>query len=505
MIYRFRRGWTLQELIAPHHVEFFDCHWGEVGTKCSLRSRIATATGVADTVLGGAPLSTCTVAQRMSWAAGRQTTRAEDIAYCLLGLFNVHMPLLYGEGGQRAFERLQEEIIKRTEEVSYLLWLPHSVPGQNQASIGSLAPSPDYFCRRESCVDCGKPFNYARMRTLRPQEYRHIFFKISNQPDYDLIRRDFAVVPLMGGRKLELYCYLLTMPTGTKAKSAEVILLNVIEDSTHPYVFAVHLSKSDVASTNAQYRIEGFQSIRLEALPMVTGRVATISVFRGLRPCTPSICIPLVRLRLMGRSLWQAWDVQKRAADDPETLYGAVLIRIRDTFGTLTSTYLTVVYRVAPPTRTRGFHCAMAADWSTLHEISHAHMLYHQLRSSDAPFLSLDLAQQFMVTIKETDRLKIRNRFGSFVVRMRPEPQTSCDKESGSVQSKHRAPSSLVGNYLLEFRKQLDIPSSLVIDGRGIPSQSATKPHSEHGRKRSVFGVYAAGRRDAQKTYTKTP
>ncbi|SPQ20684.1 838d895d-2660-4641-ab4c-d43b35fdbd37 [Thermothielavioides terrestris] len=117
----FTRGWTLQELIAPPIVEFYAHDWREIGTKFSLRKVISTVTGIDIRVLEGADPSTCHVAERMSWAANRQTTRVEDAAYCLLGIFKVHMPLIYGEG-QRAFYRLQEEIMKTTEDYTMLAW-----------------------------------------------------------------------------------------------------------------------------------------------------------------------------------------------------------------------------------------------------------------------------------------------------------------------------------------------------------------------------------------------
>ncbi|KAK3385200.1 heterokaryon incompatibility protein-domain-containing protein [Podospora didyma] len=117
----FARGWTLQELIAPPLVEFYAHDWREIGTKFSLRKDINRITGIGINVLEGADPSTCHVAERMSWAANRQTTRIEDAAYCLLGIFKVHMPLIYGEG-QRAFFRLQEEIMKTTEDYTMLAW-----------------------------------------------------------------------------------------------------------------------------------------------------------------------------------------------------------------------------------------------------------------------------------------------------------------------------------------------------------------------------------------------
>jgi len=107
----FSRGWTLQELIAPSKVEFFS-HEGEpLGDKRSLEKEIIEATEINVLALRGYPLSTFTVADRISWAAKRTTTRVEDNAYCLLGIFGVYMPLIYGEG-RRAFTRLIEEVNK---------------------------------------------------------------------------------------------------------------------------------------------------------------------------------------------------------------------------------------------------------------------------------------------------------------------------------------------------------------------------------------------------------
>jgi hypothetical protein len=116
----FTRGWTLQELIAPLLVEFYAEDWTDLGTKSSRRQEISTITGIDVRVLDGADPSICNVAERLSWAASRQTTRIEDAAYCLLGIFQVHMPLLYGEG-ERALIRLQEEILKTTEDYTLLL------------------------------------------------------------------------------------------------------------------------------------------------------------------------------------------------------------------------------------------------------------------------------------------------------------------------------------------------------------------------------------------------
>ncbi|KAH7153441.1 HET domain protein [Dactylonectria macrodidyma] len=118
----FTRGWTLQELVAPKCVNFYDQAWNFRGTKSTLNKSIASITMIDSNVLEDAGLlPTLSVAKRMSWAALRNTTRIEDIAYCLLGIFDVNMPMLYGEG-TRAFLRLQEEIAKETNDLSLFAW-----------------------------------------------------------------------------------------------------------------------------------------------------------------------------------------------------------------------------------------------------------------------------------------------------------------------------------------------------------------------------------------------
>ena len=99
----FDRGWTLQELLAPRKVNFYNKHWHFIGTKSSLSGTISTRTKIAaDMLCGTKTLPDYSIAQRMSWASRRVTTRDEDIAYCLLGIFDVNMPLIYGEG-EKAF------------------------------------------------------------------------------------------------------------------------------------------------------------------------------------------------------------------------------------------------------------------------------------------------------------------------------------------------------------------------------------------------------------------
>jgi hypothetical protein len=113
----FTRGWTLQELLAPSSVEFFCSNGKRLGDKRSLELQIYEITGIAVQALQGTPLSDFSVNERMSWAKTRQTKREEDRAYSLLGIFDIHMPLIYGEGAASALKRLQEEIDKSSRPI----------------------------------------------------------------------------------------------------------------------------------------------------------------------------------------------------------------------------------------------------------------------------------------------------------------------------------------------------------------------------------------------------
>jgi hypothetical protein len=136
----FTRGWTLQELLAPMTLVFFDHKWVDIGTKSSLGPLISSITGIED--LNN--WKEASVAQKMSWAAKRVTTRVEDSAYSLLGLFGVNMPPLYGEG-TNAFMRLQLEILKVSQDHSIFAWT--STRELEFDEFGLLAWSPAAFLR----------------------------------------------------------------------------------------------------------------------------------------------------------------------------------------------------------------------------------------------------------------------------------------------------------------------------------------------------------------------
>ena len=124
----FRRGWTLQELLAPWTVVFLTKRWEVIGHKgktgrsktgtelCSgpsLTASIVAASGLPERVLNDFEQSgDFTIEEKLNWTTGRKTTKEEDMWYCLLGIFNVSMPIIYGERAEHAKRRLLEEAQK---------------------------------------------------------------------------------------------------------------------------------------------------------------------------------------------------------------------------------------------------------------------------------------------------------------------------------------------------------------------------------------------------------
>jgi hypothetical protein len=125
----FTRGWTLQELLAPTTVEFFSKEGDKIGDKKSLVARIHKITGISVQALEGKGLSDFSVNERLSWAQNRQTKREEDAAYSLLGIFDIHMPLIYGEGRKKALARLHKDINESMRDM--LNTLPESKPSSS--------------------------------------------------------------------------------------------------------------------------------------------------------------------------------------------------------------------------------------------------------------------------------------------------------------------------------------------------------------------------------------
>ncbi|SCV52280.1 related to beta transducin-like protein [Fusarium fujikuroi] len=180
----FTRGWTLQELLAPHEVIFLADDWREIGTKASLSATVSDITKIDVATLVKQTWSHVSIAGIMSWTSMRQTTRLEDQAYSLMGLFDVNMPLIYGEG-PKAFYRLQVEIMKATNDDSLFAWSTEPLedcgysPNEGASTrgfrfLGLLAPSP--ACFRDS-HDIRAPRDISR----------------SHVPQYDLIKQDISL------------------------------------------------------------------------------------------------------------------------------------------------------------------------------------------------------------------------------------------------------------------------------------------------------------------------
>lgn len=155
----FKRGWTLQELIAPRDVCFLNREWTKIGHRARLNGILKQITGIESMYItgGSGNIHMALAATKMSWMKGRSTTRKEDMAYCLLGIFNISMPMLYGEG-DRAFMRLQEEIMRVSDDSSLLAW---GYTGSMVQSWGRslsygfyLAASPELFSNCRDFAEC---------------------------------------------------------------------------------------------------------------------------------------------------------------------------------------------------------------------------------------------------------------------------------------------------------------------------------------------------------------
>ncbi|KAH8666944.1 heterokaryon incompatibility protein-domain-containing protein [Xylariales sp. PMI_506] len=184
----FSRGWTLQELIAPARVVFYDRNWADFGTKHSLRFELHQRTGIPLDVLSGWSPTSCSIAQRLSWVSDRVTTRPEDMAYCLMGLFNVNMPLLYGEGEQ-AFVRLMSEVSSKLEDYTMLIWTEEQdrkhIAEAGSSIRGALPLSPRVFARKPAAtpssvfprMDKQGPLSYTTPQAL--EQYSRTILSIS--------------------------------------------------------------------------------------------------------------------------------------------------------------------------------------------------------------------------------------------------------------------------------------------------------------------------------------
>ncbi|TGJ85255.1 hypothetical protein E0Z10_g3491 [Xylaria hypoxylon] len=143
----FTRGWTLQELIAPHSVEFFSSEGVRLGDKTTLAQEVHQITSIDLTALRGSRLSDFSIEKRMSWAQNRRTKEKEDEVYSLLGLFDVHLVPIYGEGKEKAHRRLCEEIEKLQQPIALLSPVRRTTTASHRKTSTDNYPNPGViFC-----------------------------------------------------------------------------------------------------------------------------------------------------------------------------------------------------------------------------------------------------------------------------------------------------------------------------------------------------------------------
>ena len=160
---------------------FYDKNWRYLGSKWELKTQISIVTGIDEIHMNN--INRASVAQKMSWASSRKITRVEDVAYSLLGIFDVNMPLLYGEG-KKAFMRLQHEIVKISDDESIFAWTDADLP-----ESGIFAQSPKAFAESGDVVP---------IDLLHRQQYIH-------RAPYAVTNRGLAIEVFANEQSLEIY------------------------------------------------------------------------------------------------------------------------------------------------------------------------------------------------------------------------------------------------------------------------------------------------------------
>ncbi|KAI1095526.1 heterokaryon incompatibility protein-domain-containing protein [Rostrohypoxylon terebratum] len=194
------RGWTLQELIAPKVLFFFSKDWSLLGTKYELSELLHSITHIEPRYLDGSNLDLASAAKKMSWASNRNTSRVEDIAYCLLGIFDINMPLIYGEG-KNAFRRLQEEIIKiKFDDHSIFAW-------------GTIVSTPTIEITDRNILWGRKGLEWSRPKQLlgllaeSPRDFSNSgMFMPSPMADefYRHLEKNVAALPVLAGSEIRI-------------------------------------------------------------------------------------------------------------------------------------------------------------------------------------------------------------------------------------------------------------------------------------------------------------
>ncbi|KAF6809271.1 het domain protein [Colletotrichum plurivorum] len=265
----YNRGWTLQELLAPADFVFYSQSWQRLGTKAELRKIISHVCGIGEPFLvGERPLAMASVAARMSWAAQRETTREEDRAYSLLGVFGVHIPLLYGEGGQNAFIRLQEELVRTSDDQTIFAWHWYGPYREDDYNLPWLASSPSDFLGCHDIVVCNRiqlPSHFFMTNTGIRMELPIVFDNESR------FRRTFA---LLECRKSMDYRNTFAVPVvirGDKCIRADpsTVLFDRSKAKSRSILFKLHLetSRSHRSPTQSLISSQKTAMLVLRSLP----------------------------------------------------------------------------------------------------------------------------------------------------------------------------------------------------------------------------------------------
>lgn len=282
----FSRSWTLQELIAPLHIEFYDRDWDFCFTKEMASEALARITGIEVGILNHEDdLSAVSVAQKMSWAATRQSTRIEDAAYSLVGIFGINMPLLYGEE-ERAFLRLQAEIISSCPDPTIFAWMHRPEPHQNDYYSGVMASSPLPF---EDCAEVKRLSNQPLFE-----------FSLSNRGIQ--LRAQFGLLPLRAARGSCLVlpvCEIRDKVFGIRMRNLGRTCF--VRQNAHELV---HIKPWAVA-----HRLVLEPYLLKQIHPSSETEVHTQDLIMGSRNCVLEVTMSL-RMEVYRRWPWQQWDEQ---------------------------------------------------------------------------------------------------------------------------------------------------------------------------------------------------
>ncbi|QIX00101.1 hypothetical protein AMS68_005618 [Peltaster fructicola] len=230
----FTRGWTLQELIAPGEVAFFGSAWNPIAYKRHILHTISGITGIDTLVLTHQiSLDELSVAKKMSWAASRATTRKEDESYCLLGVLGINMTLLYGEG-DKAFTRLQEEVLRMSTDCSVFLWSRGRHSRLDSRKLRALRQPPDI-----------------NRVLLAPSA---AVFKPCSKITHEK-RSDYECSYLMTHRGLQLDIVLMPITTDDEHEEFLGIMPCHLEDD-FKHSLAIHLRKHKTGTKESMYSIE---------------------------------------------------------------------------------------------------------------------------------------------------------------------------------------------------------------------------------------------------------